>query len=285
MQSNAPIQNAIDTARSVSRDFNQQVVQVAKDQALQTLQSTPPNHVVIDAAEHEPNDDILNANVIDLGKLVKASIGSPTDNDFYTFTTPKIYRDWIRIEVQNQSTTLDPNLELFDASKTSIGGTHNTTAGGDLTYEFVAPPETKFTVRVSSYYARNTGVYLIRVSPEQAYDSFEPNDDILSAKPIKLGEAIKANIMDKDDADFYSVDIGAGVKQLLTIQIANGSASLHPNVVVFDGSKTQIGDAHNATPGGDLTYDVGAAKGPIYVRVSDYYVQNRGDYTLTIIAH
>jgi hypothetical protein len=271
---------AVDAARNVSREFNQQVVDVQKEQALQSLQAVPPAQIEIAAAEQEPNNDALSANILPLDTWVRAAINPIKDNDFFAFTTPATYRDWIRIEVRNQSTTWDPNFELFDNSKSSIASAHNATAGGDLAYDFVAPPTSLYIVRVSSYYGQSTGVYLIRVSPQKGYDSFEPNDDILKAKRINVGAPIKAKIMDKDDVDFYFAD-GQGERQM-TVRVANQSTTLHPNIVVFDGNKTEIGNQHNSTAGGDLSFTFKAPPGAVYVRLSDYYVQNGGEYALTI---
>ena len=213
---------------------------------------------------------------------MKAAIAAPSDGDVYALTTPATYRDWIHVELQNLSTTLDPNLELFDATKALIGSTSNTTQGGDLGYDFVAPPSAKFAVRVSSHYARNTGVYVIRIVPKKAYDTFEPNDDILSARRIAEGTPIKAGIMDKNDVDMFSIAGASSGERTLTVTIANASATLHPNVVVYDAGKTQIGNAQNTTAGGDLIYSFKAPKGPVYVRVSDHFAQDGGDYALTI---
>ncbi len=273
---------AVEEAREVSRELNKTVVEVRKEQALAALEAAPAVHLEIDAAEREPNDDVLNANVIELGKLVTAAIGAPGDFDFYTFTTPEKFRDWIRIEVQNQSTTLEPALELFDAAKASLGAVRNTTAGGDVAYEFVAPPKAKFTVRAANYYGKSMGVYLIRVVAAKAYDAHEPNDDILSAAAIKEGAAVKARIMDKDDIDVFRVEGGGDAERPVTVKIANASTTLHPNVVVYDDSKTEVANSRNTTAGGDLTLPVKALKGGLYVRVSDYYAQSGGDYTLTV---
>ncbi len=240
---------AVAEARDVSRDFNKTVVEVRAQQALAALEAAPAIHVEIDAAEREPNDDVLNANIIEPGKLVTAAIGAPADFDFYTFTTPEKFRDWIRIEVQNQSTTLEPALELFDAAKGSLGTVRNTTAGGDVAYEFVAPPKAKFTVRAANYYGKSTGVYLIRVAAAKAYDAHEPNDDILSAAAIKEGAAVKAKIMDKDDVDIFHVEGAGDAERSVTVKIANASTTLHPNVVVYDDSKTEIASNRNTTAG------------------------------------
>ena len=276
------LDTAVAAAQTASRDFNETVARVVSDQGLKSLQAAPAAHLAVDATEREPNDDALNANLIDLDKKIRAAIGPDKDVDFYTFTTPAIYRDWIHIEVENQSTALDPRLELFDAAKTSVGATSNTTAGGDLSYDFVAPPSAKFSVRVSSHYGNGTGVYLIRIAPKKAYDAFEPNDDILSARRIAEAAPVKATIMDKDDVDYFSIAGVEGGERQMTVTITNGSTTLHPRVVVYDAGKTEIGSSANTTAGGDLTYSFKAPKGPFYLRVSDHYTQAGGGYTLTV---
>jgi hypothetical protein len=276
---------AVDDARKTSEELNRHVVEVVKAQALQNLQFAEVKQLAIDGAEREPNDDLFHANLIGLDKTVTAAIRSSSDVDFYTFTTPPTYRDWIRIEFKNQSTTLEPKLELFDAMKTSLGEAHNTTPGADLVYSFVSPPSTTFSVKVSSYYGQAAGAYALRIAPAKAYDAFEPNDDILSAKAIAEGKTIEAGIMDKDDVDFFSVSGLKNVDAELTVVIVNKSTTLHPNVVAYDASKTEIGSAHNSTAGGDLTFSFKASGGKAYVKVSDYYVQAGGDYTLAITSH
>ena len=278
----AALTTAVEAARTASQDFNRHVVQVVREQALQSLQIAEVKQLAIDASEQEPNDDLFHANLIGLDKAAKAAIGTSGEVDVYTFTTPPTYRDWIRIELKNQSTTLEPNLELFDAMKTSLGSVHNGTPGGDTVYEFVAPPSATNSVKVSSYFGQATGAYVLRVLPEKAYDAYEPNDGILSAKAIAEGTAAQAGIMDKDDADFFSIPGTKDAGRAMTVTIANRSTTLHPNIVVYDASKTEIGNGHNATAGGDLSYAFKAGAGSVYVKVSDYYVQSGGTYTLII---
>lgn len=278
----ASIGERIEAARTVSREFNREVVEVRKEQALQSLQAVAPDHVEVAAQEREPNDDPLSTNIIGLDKWVTGSVAAQKDSDFYSFTTPEAHRDWMRIEFQNQSTTLEPNLELFDAEKSSIGSVHNATKGSDLVYAFVAPPKARYAVRVSNFYGQSVGVYLIRVLATKAYDAYEPNDDILNAKRISEGTSIKAQIMDSNDVDFFSIEGGDRENQMV-VTIANNSTPLHPNVAIFDASKTEVGNQHNATAGGDVTYTFKAQSGAVYVRVSDYYSNGAGDYTLTVI--
>lgn len=278
----AALETAVEAARAVSRDLNTHVVQVAEEQGLKALKAVPAAHLAVDATEREPNDDGLNANLIDLDKKVRAAIGSGSDGDVYTFTTPATYRDWIRIELENQSTTLDPSFELFDAAKARAGSAYSETAGGDLSYEFVAPPATRFSVRVANHYGHSTGVYVLKIMPKKAYDASEPNDDILSARRIAEGTAVKAGLMDKNDVDVFSIPGSTDGERQMTVTIANASTTLHPHLVVYSASKTEIGGTYNETAGGDVTYTFKAPKGPVYARISDHYSSSGGAYTLTI---
>lgn len=272
----------VDAARTISQEFNKQVVEVRKEQALATLAATPVAHIDIAAEEREPNDNLLSSNVLALDTWVTGAINAAKDADYYSFVAPEGPRDWLAIEFKNQSTTVEPRLELFDGEKTSQGVGHKTTAGADLVYRLVAVPGGRYTVRVSNYYGESQGVYALRVAATKAYDSFEPNDGILAAKPVEAGEPIRASIMDRRDADFFSFSVGEG-EQTFAVKLENRSTTLHPKISVFDGAKSEIGTAHNTTTGGEARY-AWTAKGPAtyFVRVSDYYSDGAGDYTLIV---
>jgi hypothetical protein len=238
--------------------------------------------VTIKAQESEPNDDALATNEIALETWITGSVGAPKDADYFAFTTPPSQRDWVRVELQNRSTTLEPRLELFDAEKTSRGEVHKTTQGADVAYAFVAAPAASYVVRVSNYYGETVGVYLLRVTATKAYDAYEPNDDILHAAAIDVGAPVTAGIMDNNDVDYFTLVAGAE-DGTLTAQVTNRSTALQPEIAVYDGTKTLIGSAKNTTGGGDtsLPFKV-KAKAAYFVRVRDYYSGAAGDYTLSI---
>jgi len=276
------IASEVAAAKQISRTFNEKVVAVRKAQALETLKATPPRNVAIEAQESEPNNDLLTTNGVPLGKWITGSVGAAKDADFFTFTTPKTHRDWIRVELQNRSTTLEPRLELFDAEKTSLGEVHKTTRGADVAYAFVAPPGTKYIVRVSSYYGESVGVYLMRVVATKAFDAREPNDDILHAAKISVAKPVTAGIMDKSDIDYFAV-ISGSKEGVLRASVQNRSTTLHPEVAAYDSAKAQIGNAHNTTAGGDTSYTFKVKPNTTYyVHVRDYYSDAAGDYTLTV---
>ena len=282
----ANLKQKIDTevkgAQQVSRDFNQKVVAVRHEQALATLEATPPQSVPVEAQEREPNDDALTTNEVKLGTWITASIGAGKDADYFAFTSPETHRDWLRVELQNRSTTLEPRLELFDAEKTSLSATYKPTPGADLAYAFVAEPATRYVVRVSNTYGNSTGVYLIRVVATKSYDAREPNDDILHARPIAIAAAVAANIMDKNDLDYFVIP-AAKTEGTLVASVKNRSTTLQPEIALYDASKRLLGTQANNTPGGDVSYTFKATpNATYYVRVRDYYGSAAGDYTLTV---
>ncbi len=279
---NPEIAKKIEAARSVSKQFNLQVVGVQTQQTLRTLAAVPSSNVKITAKEREPNNDVLNTNIVTLGEWVSASIGEPKDNDYFSFTTPKTHRDWIRVEITNRSTTLEPNFQYYSSTKTHIGGTQNTTPGGDLTFSFVGAPDTTYMARISNYYGASVGVYNMRVIATKSYDEYEPNDGIFGAHEITSGSAITADIMDKHDVDFFKFTTGNEPVAWIA-QIENGTPKLHPRVQIFDSAKTLIGGTQNTTGGGDVSFAFkGKANATYYVLVNDYYTDGSGAYTLTV---
>jgi|GEM_PF-1303033 len=277
------IQKNIQAARAVSQEFNREVIEVQRSQAVERLKAIPPRHVEISAEELEPNDEVLSVNLIELGKWITASVGTQKDADYFAFKTPPDHRDWIRIELENRSTTLEPRIELFGADKASLGSVHRTTAGADLTYAFVGEPETRYYFRISNYYGSSVGSYLVRVIASKAYDAHEPNDGILSARTIALGTAVKAEIMDKSDVDYFRIE--AGTAEELLIAISNASNTLRPALQVFDSSKASIAGRHTTTAGADVTYALKVQpRSAYYLRIADYYSDAAGAYVLTVTA-
>jgi hypothetical protein len=278
------IESEVKAAQEVSRAFNSTVVAVREEQALATLRATPPRNVTIEAQESEPNDDGLATNAIALGTWITGAIGAPSDGDYFSFTSPEAHRDWMRIELQNRSATLEPKLELYDEEKSSLGAVNKTTPGADLSYAFVAAPSTPYAVRVSNYYGNSVGVYLLRVVAAKAYDAHEPNEDILSAKEIAVGAPLMAGIMDKADIDFFTLASG-GKDGVLIAALKNRSPTLQPEIAVYDAAKTLIASRQNTTAGGDVSLSFKARpQATYYLRVRDYYQSAAGDYTLTVTA-
>jgi hypothetical protein len=153
-------------------------------------------------------------------------------------------------------------------------------ASANVAHAFVAAPGKDYLVDLSSS-GQTTGAYALSIAARKAYDAYEPNDDIFSAKPIAVGKPIDANIMDGDDVDWFLIRAFPG-KQLI-VRADNRSTTLRPCIGVYDSNRSQLGDtacASNASANVELTRPVEVGK--------DYYVVvspsqwTAGDYRLTV---
>ncbi len=69
---------------------------------------------------YEPNDDILHAAAIDVGASIAAGIMDKDDADYFKFTAGAEEGTLIA-RVTNRSTTLQPEVAVYDAAKTLVG--------------------------------------------------------------------------------------------------------------------------------------------------------------------
>lgn len=282
--SSPKIETKVAAAIDASKSLNQHVTKVRKDQVLETLEAMTPEHIDVAAKEQEPNDNLLQSNRVRNDKWVTGAIGASGDADVYSFKAPEIHRDWVTVELQNRSTGFKPNIVFYDAEKTGFATAYKTTAGADIKYSFVAKPGATYFARLTSYYGKSTGVYLFRVKPAKSYDTFEPNDRILDAKPVSRGTTIDASVMDGGDFDHYVISPSES-EQHVNVRIENTSGTLHPSLVIYDGRKNSIKSAYSTTPGADVetTFKM-PAQNKAYIRVHDYYTKASGSYRLTVDA-
>ena len=204
------------------------------------------------STELEPNDTNLQANAIWLDKPLDGAVSRASgDVDCYWFTTPRPPRDRIDVEVVNRSITLVPRLRIHDASGKLLTGVKEATGPGtNVRFDFSPPPNALYYVQVDGA-SGTSGAYTLTVNSLRAYDVYEPNDDILSATRIAMGQNIEANIMDSSDSDFFSF-LGPEAGSV-TIDIASHSATLLPGLSTFGSDLTHLGfgpDVKN--PGGSI---------------------------------
>jgi tetratricopeptide (TPR) repeat protein len=223
--------------------------------------------------------DILHPRPIAVGvERQDTSAGKP---NYFRFVAPPKYRDLVVVSITNRSTTFAPSLTLFNADKSNFGANQfNYTAGANLEYTFAAQPSCTYYVSVDAITGTG-GDYTLLVKPLKAYDRYEPNDDIMHSSAIDLGRPIEANIMDRDDLDYYRFRSPASARNI-EVSVANRPTTLSPLLNVFDEDRSNIsGNQYNPTNGGCVRYTFTAQPNQTYyVAVKSW--DGFGDYTLTL---
>jgi hypothetical protein len=248
-------------------------------------EALPASVAVKEGAEQEPNDTIPQANIAEIGTTIAGEINPTKDADFFKFQyrDTKKRRDIVFVTLENPSTTLRPRLALHNEDKSiARNWTDANAAGANQEFLFAAEPGKIFYVGVASHYNETAGQYRLSVTPQKAYDQYEPNEDALKATPLKVGQTVEANIMEGVDVDSYRV---SGVKEKkLAIQLENLSPALRPRIRVLKSDKSVVQNWSTAnTSGADLTFSVESEPGLDYfVEVGSHYNESTGPYKLTV---
>ena len=151
------------------------------------------------------------------------------------------------------------------------------THGANVEHTLTLTPGQPIYVRVVPY--GSIGKYKLSVTPQQAFDTYEANDDSFTASAVTIATDVVANVMDTTDHDWYRVT--GAVKPTVTVMFENLSSTLRPEVKVFDANKSEIAAKYDATPGAHLNFEVNI-KQPreFYVQVLPY--GTAGKYRLRI---
>jgi hypothetical protein len=232
--------------------------------------------------EREPNNDNVTANVIALRAPVGGEIAGGTDStDFFRVNAPPAPRDLISIEVANHTASFAPRLRVYDAKfRSQEWGDQSAEDGGAMKVTGGPEPNSSLTVSLTSDDGK-TGAYLLTVTPLKAFDRYEPNDEIMAARTIAIGEEISANIMDNADGDFFT--FVSPRKGAVAVEVRNRSQALTPVLVVYNKDRRNIGVAQDATkPGANLRHMIEAAKDEAYYLQVSSQAGTSGAYVLRV---
>lgn len=233
------------------------------------------------STELESNDSIPYANPVALDRPVDAAIGTSTDRDYFHVVTPPAPRDRVEIAIANRSPTLVPVLRIYDEEGSILPwGQSARVPGESLTIIIAPPPNTSLFLDISGM-RTTTGAYTLTLKTLKAFDSYEPNDEIYSARKITLGERIEANIMDDADTDFYAFD--SPRSGTVAIEIQNRSATLIPGLTVFTPEMRTSGFGPDVDrPGGSMHHTMLVQEGRTYYVQVWAQARTVGEYTLLI---
>jgi hypothetical protein len=249
---------------------------------LRTMAAIPPNTAEPFNRESEVNNEARTANLIALSTAVSGEVGAVNDSiDYFRIVTPAAPRDLLTIELENHSINFSPRLHVYDASLRVQGwGEKSGRAGESIRVSGGPPPNSSLYIAVTPDDA-SPGQYVLTVKAQKAYDSYEPNDDIMSSRRITTGEEINANIMDAEDTDFFS--FVSPRKGTVAIEIRNTSATLIPAVTTFNPDRRNMGFGPELRkPGQGLHHTIDVEKDQLYYIQVWSQAASAGAYTLRV---
>jgi hypothetical protein len=223
------------------------------------------------------NPTIADARPLGLGVAEPGEILTTNDTRFYKIDSVLKLRDLAIVRLQNESTTLRPDVKVFNADRSMLIEANDTSPGASVQRTVTLEPGQPIYLQVLPY--DSTGKYLISVTPQKAYDAYEANDDILTPAAIKTGMDVTAGILDDKDHDWYRVS--GATKTIVTVTLENLSSTLRPDVKIYDANKSVIVEKYDSTPGANLNFEVDI-KQPrdFYIEVVPY--GSAGKYRLRI---
>jgi len=272
-QQKTQIASSLKSAAGEVTALGRQVAQLAPNS------SDAPQAPARSGSEGEPNDSKASAAELAINTPTDGEIASTEDHDNFTFTSGASVRDRVIVRLENRSDTLLPYLKVFGPDKAALQEVYSTTAGADTELSFTAQPGKRYYVEVSAF--GNSGKYTLSALSQAAYDRFEPNDDPIHdpPTPITVGESIDANILDEQDNDWYRLAAAPGATLRVTFE--NRSATLRPDVVVYNAQRSAVESRSDSTVGASLDFSVTTSPGEAYfIQVKPF--STAGDYRLTV---
>ena len=223
-----------------------------------------------------PGAGIAQATAAAIGTAIDGEIRTTEQNDFYRFDVPLKQRDLAIVRLENKSSTLKPDFKLFNADRSQLSESYDGTAGASTETRLTLEPGQTLYVGVMNY--GSTGKYTLSVTPQNAFDSHEPNDDALTASATTLGTTIDGSIMDDKDSDWYR--ISGATQKTIHVTLDNLSTTLKPDLKIYSATKSQIDEKYDGTAGANLDFTIDVEPG------KDFYLQllpygSSGKYRLT----
>lgn len=211
----------------------------------------------------EPGNAITSAAAATVGTTLAGEIKPKGTSQFFRFDNPGKLRDIVVIRLNNKSSTLRPDIKIYNSERSQLSEKYDGTPGANVEQAMSLDPGKSIYVEVLPY--DSAGAYELSVSPQKAYDAHEPNDDVLHPTTLTYGSAIEGSVMDDKDEDWFHVTAPTVGK--VTIALENLSTTLRPDVKVYSASKSQLIEKYDGTPGAGLDFTVDLQPG------QDFYVQ------------
>src|SRR2546428_7816173 len=121
--------------------------------------------------------------------MVVGKIADGRDKDYFQISKPLNYRAVVQIRIENQSTTLQPGINVFDSDKSRLGGDYHGTPGANFDYSFSVQPDTVYFVQMYGHGA-SAGRYCLMVTPLEKNLPYGPGNNFQHAASTDIRNAI-----------------------------------------------------------------------------------------------
>jgi hypothetical protein len=160
----------------------------------------------IEVAEKEPNNDVAEAQKVEIGTVVSGVIANPTDVDYTAFAGKKGQRVIISCLASSIDSKAAPLIEVFDSGGRKLAGNRNANYNDALT-DVILPTDGEYLVRVCQFtYTQGGPDYFYRLHITAA-----PWIDAVFPPVVEPGKATQVTIYGRNlpggqPADGYTAD-------------------------------------------------------------------------------
>jgi hypothetical protein len=142
-----------------------------------------------EALEKEPNNDVEQAQRIDVGTTVTGAVNAPTDVDYYVFAGKKGQRVVVHCAGASIDSRLSPELKLFDAAGSQVAY-HRPPPGADGLVDYTLPEDGDYYVRLCQFtYTVGGPEYFYRLTVSTA-----PRIDAVFPPMVEPGKTSKVTL-------------------------------------------------------------------------------------------
>src|SRR5262249_54067490 len=235
--------------------------------------SNPRAFVVGDlaeVAEKEPNDDVKDAQRVELNSTINGVIGSPTDVDYFVFTGKKGQRVVVSCLASTIDSRLTPALEMYDGGNRPVAHNRNY-QGNDALVDYTLPKDGDYYVRLYQFtHAAGSAEYFYRLSISTApwIDAIYPplvepgksSKVTVYGRNLPGGELDPTAVVDGRVLEKLSVTVEAP-KEPAALQRLTFSGHVPPHMAGMDGFEYRLRNAVGRSNPYFLTF----ARAPIVV--------------------
>ena len=221
------------------------------------------------------NIPLEDATPVPVDAKAQSEVDEPGDSDLFVFeaTEGELYQIDVAL-----GTLADSVVTLYDADGRELAANDDYEDSLASRVFWVAPSTGNYYVKVSSWGAY-TGSYTLTVVVSDVVDDHA--DDIDDATSVLVGEPVLGVVDYPGDIDFFVFEAIEG--ELYQIDVALGT--LPDSVVTLyhvDGSELAANDDYQDSPASRILWTA-PSTGSYYIKVSSWYPEGTGTYTLISI--